>query len=82
MARIFAHTRYGTPSPELRSLQEYIASLKAELESFATTTAYDEADAARRSDLATKVFADVRRLNERARHPWWRSMLATRRRTA
>jgi hypothetical protein len=79
MARmIFAHTRYATPSREPGALQEYIATLKVELERFASTTSYDRTDATRRRNLAMKLLDDVRQLNDRARQPWWQRMFATR----
>jgi hypothetical protein len=56
--------------------------MKAELEHFADTTAYDMADATRRRNLAIKPLDDVRQLNERPRAHWWPRLFATKRRTA
>ena len=76
------HPQDVTPRRELGALQEYVATLKAELERFADTTAYDMADATRRRNLAMKLLDDVRQLNERPRAHWWQRLFATKRRTA
>ena len=69
--------RSATSTREPGALLEYIATLKAELERVATTTAYDMADAKRRRNLAMKLLDDVRQLNERPRSHWWQRLFAT-----
>jgi hypothetical protein len=79
MAMSMIHAQDARPSRELGALQEYVATLKAELERFANTTAYDVADATRRRNLAMKLLDDVRQLNARAPKRWWQRLFAIRR---